>query len=67
MRITPETMEVMRAFWKFVEPNLPSILDEFYQHVAAEPHLRAMVGDNIRSPNAPKPIRLHASSRLNDN
>jgi uncharacterized protein YoxC len=46
MRITPETTEVMRAFWKFVEPNLPAILDGFYQHVASEPYLRARVGDS---------------------
>jgi hypothetical protein len=46
MRITPATTEVLRAFWKVVEPNLTAILDGFYQHVASEPHLRQLVGDN---------------------
>jgi hypothetical protein len=29
MRITPATGEVLRAFWKIVEPALPAILDGF--------------------------------------
>jgi uncharacterized protein YoxC len=46
MRITPAATEVLQAFWKVVEPNLPSIFDGFYQHVGSEPRLRAMVGDD---------------------
>ena len=43
LRITPATSEQLRGFWPKVEAELPSILDGFYQHVMAEPHLRAMV------------------------
>jgi hypothetical protein len=63
MRITPATTEVLRAFWKVVEPNLAAILDGFYQHVASEPHLRQLVGDNTALSNAPRPAIGSACSR----
>jgi hypothetical protein len=47
MRITPTTTQVLHAFWKVVGPNLPAILDGFYQHVTSVPHLRDLVGDNV--------------------
>ncbi len=47
MRITPASGEVLREFWKIVEPALPAILDGFYQHVTSEPHLRSLIGDKI--------------------
>ena len=47
MRILPGTTEVLREFWKIVEPELPVILEGFYRHVASEPHLKALVGDKI--------------------
>ncbi len=47
MRISPATAEVLREFWKIVEPNLPSVLEGFYRHVSAEPHLKALVGDQV--------------------
>jgi methyl-accepting chemotaxis protein len=47
MRISPATTAVLEAFWKVVEPKLPAILEGFYQHVASEPHLREMVGQDI--------------------
>lgn len=47
MRITPETSELLREFWKVIEPKLPQILEGFYRHVSAEPKLAAMLGSDI--------------------
>lgn len=47
MRINDETGALLREFWKVVEPALPTILDNFYRHVAAEPNLARMVGNDI--------------------
>lgn len=47
MRITPETAALLREFWTVVEPNLPSVLEGFYQHVASEPRLKELVGASI--------------------
>ena len=45
MTITPETGELLRDFWKYVEPELSGILEAFYKHVGAVPSLAKMVGD----------------------
>ena len=47
LRITPSTTAVLRELWKIVEPKLPAILDEFYEHVTSEPALKAMVGSKV--------------------
>lgn len=47
MCINDETGTLLREFWKVVEPALPTILDTFYRHVAAEPNLARMVGNDI--------------------
>ena len=47
MSINDNTGVLLREFWKIVEPALPTILDEFYRHVAAEPNLARMVGNDI--------------------
>jgi ABC-type transporter Mla subunit MlaD len=47
MRTGAEPAKCLQSFWQVVEPALPSILDGFYQHVTAEPHLKDMIGDNI--------------------
>src|SRR5690242_4882189 len=39
--------ELLRTFWPTLEPALPGIVDLFYQHVTAVPHLKQMVGDQI--------------------
>jgi methyl-accepting chemotaxis protein len=47
MRITPASGEILRSYWKIVEPALPAILESFYEHVMSESHLRALVGDKV--------------------
>src|SRR6266568_9267778 len=47
MRIDARTGELLREFWKVVEPALPKLLDGFYQHVTREPHLARLIGSNI--------------------
>ena len=44
MGITDETRRFLGEFWKIVEPQLPDVLDGFYNHVAAVPALAKMVG-----------------------
>ena len=47
MRIDTKTGELLREFWKVVEPALPKILEGFYQHLTKEPQLARMVGSDI--------------------
>jgi len=47
MRIDARTGELLREFWKVVEPALPKLLDGFYQHITREPHLARLVGGDI--------------------
>ncbi|WP_210243889.1 globin-coupled sensor protein [Bradyrhizobium guangdongense] len=47
MRIDEKTGRVLREFWGAVEPALPAILEGFYAHVATEPALAALVGNDI--------------------
>ncbi len=47
MRIDARTGELLREFWKFVEPALPRVLEGFYQHVTREPQLARMIGGDI--------------------
>jgi methyl-accepting chemotaxis protein len=47
MRIDSRTGDLLREFWKVVEPALPQVLDGFYQHVTAEPQLARLVGNDI--------------------
>jgi methyl-accepting chemotaxis protein len=47
MQVNDETRGIVRDFWKFVEPALPALLEGFYQHVTAIPHLAKLVGNDI--------------------
>ena len=47
MRITDETGSQLREFWKIIDQQLPTILDNFYRHVTAEPTLARMIGNDI--------------------
>ena len=47
MRIDERTGELLREFWKVVEPALPEILEAFYRHVTREPQLARMIGKDI--------------------
>lgn len=47
MRIDAGTGELLREFWKVVEPALPEVLEGFYQHIGREPQLARMVGNDI--------------------
>ena len=47
MRIDARTGELLREFWKVVEPALPEVLEGFYQHVTREPQLARMIGSDI--------------------
>jgi methyl-accepting chemotaxis protein len=44
MRIDGRTGELLREFWKVVEPALPRILEGFYSHITREPQLARMIG-----------------------
>jgi methyl-accepting chemotaxis protein len=45
MGIDTETRHRLLEFWKIVHQHLPDILSGFYSHVAAEPTLAKIVGD----------------------
>src|SRR5258708_13313448 len=47
MRIDAKTGELLREFWRIVEPALPKLLDGFYQHVTREPNLARLIGHDI--------------------
>lgn len=47
MRIDAATGELLREFWKIVEPALPEVLEGFYRHVTREPQLERMIGSEI--------------------
>jgi len=47
MRIDAEACELLRAFWKALEPNLPAVLEGFYGHLIKEPNLARMLGHDI--------------------
>ena len=47
MRIDARTGELLREFWKVVEPALPKLLEGFYQHVTKEPQLARLIGNDI--------------------
>ena len=47
MRIDARTGELLREFWKVVEPSLPTVLEGFYQHISKEPQLTRMIGSEI--------------------
>jgi methyl-accepting chemotaxis protein len=47
MRIDAGTGELLREFWRVVEPVLPEVLDGFYQHITREPQLARMIGADI--------------------
>ncbi|OIQ72219.1 heme-based aerotactic transducer HemAT [mine drainage metagenome] len=47
MRIDARTGELLREFWKVVEPALPAVLEGFYQHLTKEPQLARMIGNDI--------------------
>jgi methyl-accepting chemotaxis protein len=45
-RIDEKTGELLREFWKVLEPELPKVLDLFYQHISREPNLAKLVGND---------------------
>ena len=45
--IDARTGELLREFWKVVEPALPKLLEGFYQHVTKEPQLARLIGNDI--------------------
>jgi hypothetical protein len=47
MRVDAKTGELLREFWKVVEPALPKLLEGFYQHVTKEPQLARLIGSDI--------------------
>jgi methyl-accepting chemotaxis protein len=47
MRIDADTGVLLREFWRILEPAMPALLEEFYAHVAREPRLAALLGDNV--------------------
>jgi methyl-accepting chemotaxis protein len=47
MCIDAKTGELLRGFWKIVEPALPKLLDGFYKHVTKEAQLARLIGSDI--------------------
>lgn len=47
MRIDARTGELLREFWKVVEPALPEVLEGFYRHITKEPQLARIIGSDI--------------------
>jgi hypothetical protein len=47
MRIDARTGELLREFWKVVEPALPKLLEGFFQHITREPKLARMIGSDL--------------------
>jgi len=46
MRIDEEARALLRGFWPTLEPSLPAILDDFYDHVMRESHLAKLIGND---------------------
>src|SRR5215831_17592800 len=47
IRIDDDTRNLLREFWKTLEPALPGVMDRFYQHVTHEPNLTKLIGDKM--------------------
>ena len=47
MGVSTRTGELLREFWKMAEPAVPGILDGFYRHIASEPQLSKLIGNDI--------------------
>ena len=47
MRIDARTSALLKEFWPIIEGGLGEILDGFFKHVAGQPELARMVGDEI--------------------
>jgi methyl-accepting chemotaxis protein len=47
MRIDDATGELLREFWKVVEPELADLLQRFYDHVTGQPNLAKLIGNDI--------------------
>jgi methyl-accepting chemotaxis protein len=45
LKIDAGMRQGLSEFWRVVEPALPDILHGFYQHVAAQPQLARLIGD----------------------
>jgi hypothetical protein len=46
MRIDEGTGELLRDFWKVVEPALPDLLQSFYDHTTRQPNLAKLIGND---------------------
>ncbi|MBN9671442.1 globin-coupled sensor protein [Roseibium aggregatum] len=44
-QITDEERGIAKSLWVSLKPELPAILERFYDHVKTIPHLRTLVGD----------------------
>ncbi len=45
--LDPASCALLTAFWPAIEPELPAVLNGFYQHVMTIPSLRKLVGDQL--------------------
>ena len=45
MRIDSETSNLLRGFWRVLQPHMPAILEGFYRHLLSEPQLARLVGN----------------------
>jgi methyl-accepting chemotaxis protein len=47
MRISGETSNLLRDFWRVLQPQMPTILDGLYRHILSEPRLASLVGNEV--------------------
>jgi hypothetical protein len=47
--LDPAACALLTALWPAIEPELPAILDGFYQHVTTVPQLKKLIGDQAPS------------------
>ena len=47
LHIGADTGRTLKAFWPAIEPAMPSLLDGFFQHVGAVPHIAKLLGGQI--------------------
>ncbi|RMD64804.1 MAG: globin-coupled sensor protein, partial [Alphaproteobacteria bacterium] len=71
LKIDSATQELLPEAWQLIEPELPHILDDFYQHIMTIPHLRDMIGGEGNVPRLKNAQTNHwrslFSGRFDDN
>lgn len=59
LSIRQEHLDILPELWGIIEPELPNILNGFYEHVMSKPTLSAIIGDPARLPGLKKAQTEH--------